>query len=93
MKDRESLVAAGLVPLPFANTAPNWLRRVERIELARRFESKVDPATVTPRSRLTEGAAAHATDVWSGKELGAVSVVTRTVPAHGNIFLTLSPPK
>ena len=40
-----------------------------------------------------EGAAAHATDVWSGKELGAVSAVTRTVPAHGNIFLTLSPPK
>ena len=35
---------------------------------------------------------AHAMDVWSGESLGTVTTISREVPPHGNIFLTLSNP-
>ena len=35
---------------------------------------------------------AHAMDVWSGESLGTVTTISREVPPHGNIFVTLSNP-
>ena len=79
-------------PLPDGQTA---VLAINGAALPQRITLNVSEvlAPDAPRGQLAEGAAAHATDVWSGKELGTVSTVTRTVPAHGNIFLTLSPPK
>ena len=35
------------------------------------------------------GKEAEITDIWSGKSLGKVTSLTREVPPHGNIFVTL----